>query len=105
MHEINHLILEQKLGWNKSHGRYDTNSQIKSNNAIPKSSLCDAFIVVDGTITVTGREVNQSARQANERDNHVIFQHFAPFTDFLSEISNAQADDAKDLDAVMHMYN
>ena len=35
----------------------------------------------------------------------VIFKNCTPFTDCINEINNTQVDKAKDLDAVMPMYN
>ena len=35
----------------------------------------------------------------------LIFENCASFIDFISEINNAQVDNAKDVDLVMPMYN
>ena len=48
-----------------------------------KSSLCDysdAYILVKGTITITGAGDNAAARQADERDKGVVFKNCAPLT-------------------------
>ena len=77
------------------------------NNTL-KSSLCDysdAYILVKGTITITGAGVDVAARQADERDKGVAFKNCAPFTNFISEINNTQVDNAKDINIVMSMYN
>ena len=69
-----------------------------------KSSLCDysdAYILVKGKITITGRGADVAARQADERDKGVAFKHCAPFTNCISEINNTQVDNAKDIDIVM----
>ena len=73
-----------------------------------ESSLCDysdAYILVKGTITITGAGDNAAARQADERDKGVVFKSCAPFTNCISEINNTQVDNAKDIDIVMPMYN
>ena len=47
-----------------------------------KSSLCDnsdAYILVKGTITITGVGDDAAARQADERNKGVIFENCAPF--------------------------
>ena len=91
-----------------SRGTHNTNSQIKFNTAMLKSSLCDysdAYILVKGTITITGTGAENNARQGDERDKGVTFTNFASFTNCISEINNTQIDNAKDLDAVMPMYN
>ena len=62
-----------------------------------KSSLCDysdAYILVKGTITITGAGDNAAAKQADERDKGVVFENCAPFTNFISEINNTQVDNA-----------
>ena len=67
-----------------------------------KSSLCDysdAYILVKGTITITGARDDAAARQADERDKGVVFKNC------ISEINNTQVDNAKDIDIVMSMYN
>ena len=73
-----------------------------------KSSLCDysdAYILVKGTITITGAGADAAARQADKRDKGVVFKNCAPFTNCISEINNTQVDNAKDIDIVMPMYS
>ena len=73
-----------------------------------KSSLCnyrDVYILVKGTITITGARADAAARQADERDKGVAFKNCAPFINCISEINNTQVDNAKDIDIVMPMYN
>ena len=91
----------------ESRGTYNVNSQIKFKTTMLKFSLCDysdAYII-KGKITITGRGADAPARQADERDKGVAFKNCAPFTNCISEISNAQLDNAKDIDIVMPMYN
>ena len=67
-----------------------------------RSELCDssdAYIVVDGTISVTGT-VN-----ANTRNKKLTFKNNALFKLCISKISNRSADNAEDLDVIMPMYN
>ena len=67
-----------------------------------RSSLCDysyTYILVKGNILITG-----AGRQAHERDKGVAFKNCAPFTDFISEISNTRMDNATDIDIVMPMH-
>ena len=93
---------------NESRGTYNVNSQIKFKTTMLKSSLCDysdAYILVKGTITITGAGDDAAARQADERDKGVVFKNYAPFTNCISEINNTQVDNAKDIDIVMPMYN
>ena len=53
----------------ESRGTYNVNSQIKFKTPMLKSSLCDysdAYILVKGTITLTGAGDYAAARQADE---------------------------------------
>ena len=92
----------------ESRGAYNVNSQIKFKTIMLKSSLCDysdAYILVKGTITITGAGNDAAARQADERDKVVIFKNCDPFTNCISEINNTQIDNSKDIDIVMPMHN
>ena len=89
-----------------SYGAYSTVSQIKSKTSMTRSSLCDysdVYILVKGTITVTNTAAAGAA--PNNRNKKVIFKNCAPFTDFISEISNKKAYHAKDTDVVIPIYN
>ena len=96
------------MGWNvESRGTY-TCSDIKFKSAMLRSNLCDyadAYILVKGTITITGRGDDAATKQADERDKGVTFKNFAPFTKCRSRISNTDTDTAQDVDIEMTMYN
>ena len=62
----------------------------------------DAYILGNGTITITGRGTKQARKQT---EKEVTFKNCAPFTDSISEIIKRQVDNAKDLDGVILMYN
>ena len=92
----------------RARGTYNVNSQIKFKTTMLKSSLCDysdAYILANGKITITGAGADAATRQADERDKGVAFKNCAPFINCISEINNTQADNAKDIDIVMPMYN
>ena len=60
-----------------SHRTYNTNSQIKFKTSLLKTSLCDysdAYILVYGTITITGAGNDDPARHLDERNKGVIFK-------------------------------
>ena len=89
-------------------GKYSTNIQIKFKTTMLKVILWDyggAYILVKGIIKITGREADAAARLAGKRNKGVIFKNCASFTDCISEISNTQVDNAKDLGVVMPVYN
>ena len=71
-----------------------------------KSSLCDysdAYILVKGTITTNSTAAaDADENNANEK---VKFKNCAPFTNYISEINNTQAGNAKDIDVIMPLYN
>ena len=86
-----------------SRGTYSTNSQIKLKISMLTSNLCDysdAYILVSRTITIA-----ESATGGENSNIEVVFKNCAPFTDCISKINSAQIDTAKDIDAVMPMYN
>ena len=64
-------------------GIHNTNSQIKFKTTMLKSSLyyySDAYILVKGTITLTGeRERPDSAAIQADRNKQIIFTKYAPF--------------------------
>ena len=87
---------------------YNTNSQVKFKTSMLRSSLCDysdAYILVSGTITITGAGNEDAARRLDERNKGVISKNCASFTDCISEINNTQIDNAKYIDVVMPIYN
>ena len=91
----------------ESRGTYTGNS-IKFKTTIPRSNLCDyadAYLLVNGTITIIGDGGDDAAKRADERDKGVIFKNCAPFTKCTSRINNTEIDNAKDIDIVMPMYN
>ena len=73
-----------------------------------RSNLCDyadAYILVKGTITITGAGNDDAIKQADERDKGVTFKNCAPFTKCISRINNTDIDNAQDIHIVMLMYN
>ena len=91
----------------ESRGNY-ANSNIKFKTTMPRSNLCnytDSYILVKGTITITGAGDNDAARRADERDKGVIFKNCAPFTKCIIRINNTDIDNTQDMNIVMSMYN
>ena len=73
-----------------------------------RSNLCDyedSYILVKGTITITGAGDSAGERQADERDKGVTIKYCAPFTKCISRINNTDMDNAHDIDNVMPIYN
>ena len=54
---------------------------------------------MNGTIAVAAL-----AEGGGNKGKHIIFKNCPPVTDCISEMNNAQVDNAKDIDIVMLMY-
>ena len=91
----------------ESRGTY-TSNDIKFKTTMLRSNLCDyadAYILVKGTITITGAGNDDATKRADERDKGVTFKNCAPFTKCINRINNTEIDNAKDIDIIMPMYN
>ena len=91
----------------ESRGTY-TGNNIKFKTTMLRPNLCDyadAYILVKGTITITGAGNDDAAKRLDERNKGVIFKNCAPFTKCISRINNTDIDNAQDIDIVMPMYN
>ena len=91
----------------ESRGTYTGNS-IKFKTTMLRSNLCDyadAYILVNGTITITGAGNDDAAKQLDDRNKGVTFKNCVPFVKCVSRINNTEIDNAKDIDIVMPMYN
>ena len=70
-----------------------------------RSNICDysdAYIHIKGTIRVPN---TGTAAASNNRNKNVIFKHYPPFINYISEINNTKVDDVHDIDVVISMYN
>ena len=76
-------------------------SDIRFKTTMLRSNLCDyadAYILVKGTITITGAGDDDAAKQLDERNKGVIFKNCAPFTKCISRINGTDIDNAQDID-------
>ena len=92
---------------NESRGTY-TSNDIKFKTTMLRFNLCDyadAYILVKGTITITGAGDDDAAKQLDEKNKGVLFKYCAPFTKCISRINNTDIDNAQGIDIVMPMYN
>ena len=81
--------------------RYKPRKQIRFKTSMLRSDLCDfsdAYIVVEGTNTVTNPNNDLY-------DKKLTFTNNVPFFSCISKTNNTLIDNAEDLDIVMHMYN
>ena len=63
-----------------------------------RSNLCDyadAYILVKGTVTITGTGDYDAAKRLDERNKGGIFKNCAPFTKCISRINGREIDNAK----------
>ena len=88
----------------ESRGNY-ANSDNRFKTTMLRCNLCDSYILVKVTITITGAGDDAAARQADERDKGVTFKNCALFTKYISRINKTDIDNAHDIDIVMPMYN
>ena len=77
----------------QSNGTYNTNSDIRFENATLTPSLGDAYILLEETITITRAGNDAAEKKLDERNKGVILKN-------CTEIDNA-----KNIDIVMPMYN
>ena len=90
----------------ESRGTY-TSNDIKFKTTMLRSNLCDyadAYILVKGTITITGAGNDDATKRADEMDKGATFKNCAPFTKCISRINNADIDNAQDIDIVISIY-
>ena len=81
---------------------YNENKSIRFKTPMLRSDLCDyadAYILVNGTITVAGN------RPRDRQNKLVILKNNAPFVSCITRINNKLIEDADDFDIVMPMYN
>ena len=88
--------------YDQSEKNYNPNKEIRIKTSMLRSDLCDfsdAYIVVEGTITLEGDN------NANKQNKNLAFKNNAPFINCISKINGVKTDNAEDLDVVMPMYN
>ena len=86
----------------------DIGNGIRFKSTMLRSNLCDyadAYILVNGRITITGAGDDAAARQADKIHKGVTFKNCAPFVKCISIINNTEIDNVKDIDIVMPMYD
>ena len=74
----------------ESRGTY-TSNDIKFKTTMLRSNLCDyadAYILVKGSITITGAGDDDTAKQLDKRDKGVRSKNCAPVTKCISRINN-----------------
>ena len=82
--------------------------QKKSETAMLNTSLfdySDAYILVEGRITVVGQGADVPAIATDRTDKEVVFKNWALFVKCVNKINNAEVGTAEDFDIAVLMYN
>ena len=104
--KLSKFVTRQYVKVNSLSNTYDENKSIRFKTPMLRSDLCDcsdAYILVNGTITVTANAGANNVR--DKKDRKLILKNNAAFVSCITRINNELIDDADDLDIVMPMYN
>ena len=85
---------------------YNENKSIRFKTPMLRSDLCDyadAYILVNGTITVTAAAGANITR--DKKNRKLMLKNNAPFVSCITRINGELIEDADDLDIVMPMHN
>ena len=100
--KLSKFLARQYVKVNSLSNTYDENKSIRFKTHMLRSDLCDyadAYVLVNGTITVTGNH-------PRDRQNRpLILKNNAPFISCITKINNDLIEDAEDLDIVMPIYD
>ena len=120
------LLLKNGLKYSINQKKnYNVNKKIRVKTPMLRSDLCDfsdAYIVVEGNITVNKKTFTAGDFQAptnteaiitatNNATNNsfdgkkLVFKNNAPFANCITKTNNIKIDNAEDLDVVMPTYN
>ena len=104
--KLSKFVTREYVKVNSLSDTYNENKSIRFKTPMLRSDLCDyadAYILVNGTITVTA---NAGANNIRDKKNRpLILKNNAPFISCITKINNELIEDAEDLDIVMPMYN
>ena len=85
---------------------YNENKSIRFKTPMLRSDLCDyadAYILVNGMITVTAAAGANNIR--DKKNRKLILKNNAPFVSCITRFNGELIEDADDLDIVMPMYS
>ena len=103
---LSKFVTREYVRVNSLSNTYNKNKSIRFKTSMLRSDLfdyADAYILVNGTITVTA---NAGANNIRDKKNKkLILKNNAPFVSCITRINNELIEDADDLDIVMPMYN
>ena len=100
---LSKFVTRQYVKVNSLSNTYNENKSIRFKTPMLRSDLCDysdAYILVNGTITVTANAAANNIR--DKKDRKLIIKNNAPFVSCITRINNELIEDADDLDIVMY---
>ena len=107
--QLSKLITRNYVKVNSLSNTYNENKSVRFKTPMLRSDLCDyadAYVLVNGTITVTANGDNNNANNIRDKKNRpLILKNNAPFISCITKINNELIEDAEDLDIVMPMHN
>ena len=107
--QLSKFVTREYVRVNSLSNAYNENKSIRFKTPMLRSNLCDysdAYILVQGTITVTAPGANNNANNKRDKRNRpLILKNNAPFVSCITRINGELIEDADDLDIVMPMYN
>ena len=100
--QLSKFVTRQYVKVNSLSNTYNENKSTRFKTPMLRLSLCnysDAYILVNGTTTVTGNH-------PRDRQNRpIILKNNAPFVSCITRINGELIEDPDNLDIVMPMYN
>ena len=103
---LSKIVTREYVIVNSLSNTYNENKSIRFKTPMLRSDLwvyLDAYILVNGTITVTAAAGANNIRE--KRNKPLILKNNAPFVSCITKINDELIEDADDLDIVMPMYN
>ena len=103
---LSKFVTKEYVRVNSLSNTYNENESIRFKTPMLRSDLCDysdAYILVNGTITVTAPAGANKIRDKKNRP--LILKNNASFVSCITRINGELIEDADDLDVVMPMYN
>ena len=103
---LSKFVAREYVRVNSLSNTYNENKSIRFKTPILRSDLCDyadAYILVNGTITVMAAAGANNIR--DKKNRKLILKNNAPFVSCITRINGELFEDADDLDIAMPMYN
>ena len=103
---LSKFVSREYVRVNSLSNTYNENKSIRFKTPMLRSDSCDyadAYILVNGTITVTAAAGANNIR--DKKNRKLILKNNAPFVSCITRINGELIEDADDLDIVMPMYN